>query len=121
MTKTQLIKITLEIDRLMKEAKRSEAKANFEEREFEDAWRQYGSELAGPPRSIEINRNTAKELKRKAGFLESVKNGKFSLDDLPRLEKNIALADAEIERQNKAKVAMYGEMSLLRYLAELIK
>lgn len=120
MTELDKAKLIVEINRLEKEANLLEVRARNDESMFEDAWREYGSELAGPPCTIIINKNTAKDLRKRANFLKSVRDDLVIPEDLSDLEKRISALDADIERINKEKVLLYQEMDLCRYLNSVI-
>ena len=120
MTELEKAKITIEINRLEKEADELESKARNDESMFADAWRQYGSELAGPPQSIEINRNKAKELRRKAEFLKYVDDALNSFGSVTDLDRKISEINLQIETLNKEKVLLYQRMALHKYLHSII-
>ena len=121
MTELEKAKLTVEINRLEKEADELEIKARNDESMFADAWAVYGSELAGPPQSITIDRNKANELRKKADFLRSVKDGLDNSLSLSDLDKKMSNLDLEIVRLNREKMLVYQNMKLARYLADVIK
>ena len=120
MTELENAKITVEIKRLEKKASELEIRARYDESMFSDAWREYGSELAGPPQSITVNNNMAKDLRKKADFLKSVRDGLVIPEYLSDLEKMVSTLDADLERINKKKVVLYQKMSLVRYLSDVV-
>lgn len=117
LTEVQLAKITAKIDSLRKEAKQLESQAYSTDSRFLHAW---SSEFAGPPASIALNTNKAKELRGQAEFLEKVKRGETSLKTLAFLEQNILLVDKQIEALTGFKNTMREEISLVKYLEEVI-
>ncbi len=121
LNEAQLAKVSLEIILLKAEAETLEQQANSDDSMYNAAWREYGSELAGPPSSIILNRNTAKELRKKADFLESVERGEVDLNSMPKLKNELSEIDLEIKDLNVRKVNLYMQLSRLMYLAEIIK
>ncbi|MDO8496814.1 MAG: hypothetical protein Q7S43_05185 [bacterium] len=120
MTEVQLAKITVEVARLRAQADDLEAKAERDDRMFLLALSEYGSELAGPPQSIAMNRNKAKELRKRAEFFESVKMGDVHLSDPPALENRVMQINKQIEDLQKDKVDAYLKIRLLQQLAEVV-
>lgn len=116
LSETQTLKVNAEIDRLKSEAERLEKEADGNERMYATAYK-----LAKPPQCVTVSRNTAKEIRKKIKFLESVKNGETSLDNLPRLENKLLQIDSQIRDLSSEKAYIYLKMSRLRYLADLIK
>ncbi len=121
MTEVQLAKITVEVARLRAQANDLEAKADSDDSMYGLALSEYGSELAGPPQSIAINRNKSKELRRRAEFLELAKRGDAHLSDLLVLEGRIVQINKQIEDLQKDKGDAYLKIRLLQQLAEVVK
>ena len=120
MNEVQLARIKVEIARLQAEAEKLERQAVSDERMYDDAWLEYGSKLAGPPQSIIVNRNMAKESRRKVKLLEAVVNGQTQLSDLPGLEGRISQINQTINNLNKEKGEVYRKIAFLRYLSEIV-
>ncbi len=107
--------------RLNDEIVRLESEAKSEEDNFAAVWRIYGSELAGPPNSIHIKWNTAKELRRKLAYLELVKSGDVDTDDMLKLDEREKEITRQIDELHKEKVSVMLEKSKQQYLLSVIK
>lgn len=120
MTEARIARLTVEVDRLRNEAERLDKGANNQERMYDVAWAEYGSELAGQPASITVDRNMAMICRKIADFLESAKRGEVSLDEMVQIDDRICQIDQELKKLNKEKGDLYCRKASLLDLAKII-
>lgn len=103
----QKAKLIIKIDSIIKEADRLEDGAKSTESMYFSALKEYGSELAGPPDSIDYNRKKASDLRNMAGILRGVLSAElFNDNEDIVLNFQIVKVESEIKLLND-KLASY--------------
>lgn len=120
MNERQIERLRIEIIRLRKEADQLESRANMEQESFATACASYGSELAGPPASIAIDRNMAKNARSQADFLEEALADDVDLSEISQIDVMVARLNIDIEELNRRKSELWLRKSALMKLEAII-
>ncbi len=123
LTEGQKVKLSIKINELKNEADSFEALAVADESMYAAAWQQYGSELAGPPASIQENRTKSQELRKKVEFLEMMMrwDSNLSIGKMQELiSSEIRNIDARMKALEIKKADLRESLESLTYLKSVI-
>lgn len=119
LTKVQLAKLTIEIDKLEKEARKLESRARVEDKSFYDSAITYGSELAGSSGTEHMYKK-AGLLREKAEFLKSVKVGYVLLTYREHVKARLGKIRQKIDSLTTEKSSLEIRLQHFEWLQKIL-